>query len=60
MATKVCMVKLVFPVVMYKFKSWTIKKAKHQSILKEINPASVHGFTKSRTRLSDWTTMKNE
>ena len=31
--TKFCMVKaIVFPVVMYKCESWTIKKAKHQRI----------------------------
>ena len=31
--TKVCIVKaMVFPVVMYGCKSWTIKKAEHQRI----------------------------
>ena len=31
--TKVCLVKaMVFPVVMYEFESWTIKKAEHQRI----------------------------
>ena len=31
--TKVCLVKaMVFPVVMYKCESWTIKKAEHQRI----------------------------
>ena len=31
--TKVCMVKaLVFPLVMYGYESWTIKKAEHQGI----------------------------
>ena len=31
--TKVCLVKaMVFPVVMYTYKSWTIKKAEHQRI----------------------------
>ena len=31
--TKVCIVKaMVFPVVKYDFKSWTMKKAKHQRI----------------------------
>ena len=31
--TKVCLVKaMVFPVVMYGFKSWTIKKAEHRRI----------------------------
>ena len=31
--TKVCLVKaLVFPVVMYGYESWTIKKAGHQRI----------------------------
>ena len=31
--TKVCIVKaMVFPVVMYGFASWTIKKAEHQRI----------------------------
>ena len=31
--TKVCIVKaMVFPVVMYRCKSWTIKKAEHQII----------------------------
>ena len=32
-AKKVCLVKaMVFPVVMYRLESWTIKKAKHQRI----------------------------
>ena len=31
--TKVCIVKaMVFPIVMYRSASWTIKKAEHQSI----------------------------
>jgi len=31
--TKVCIVKaMVFPVVMYRFESWTIKKAEHRRI----------------------------
>ena len=31
--TKVCLVKaMVFPVVMYGYDSWTIKKGKHQRI----------------------------
>ena len=31
--TKVCIVKaMVFPVVMYRYESWTIKKAEHQRI----------------------------
>ena len=31
--TKVCLVKaMVFPVVMYGFESWTVKKAEHQRI----------------------------
>ena len=31
--TKVCIVKaMVFPVVMYRYESWTIKKAGHQRI----------------------------
>ena len=31
--TKVCLVKaMVFPVVMYRYKSWTLKKAEHQKI----------------------------
>ena len=31
--TKVCLVKvMVFPVVMYRYQSWTIKKAEHQRI----------------------------
>ena len=31
--TKVCLVKaMVFPVVMYGYESWTIKKAEHQRI----------------------------
>ena len=50
LSAKVCLVKaMVFPVVMYGFESWTIKKAEdrrtdaferrsNQSILKEINP----------------------
>ena len=33
LTTKVCLVKaMVFPVVMYGFESWTIKKAEHQII----------------------------
>ena len=33
LSTKVCLVKaMVFPVVMYGFESWTIKKAEHQRI----------------------------
>ena len=33
LATKVCLVKaMVFPVVMYGCKDWTIKKAEHQRI----------------------------
>ena len=33
LSTKVCLVKaMVFPVVMYGCKSWTIKKAEHQRI----------------------------
>ena len=33
MPTKVCLVKaIVFPVVMYRCESWTIKKAEHQRI----------------------------
>ena len=33
MPTKVCLVKaIVFPVVMYGCKSWTMKKAEHQGI----------------------------
>ena len=29
--TKVCIVKaIIFPVVMYRYESWTIKKAEHQ------------------------------
>ena len=33
MPTKVCLVKaMVFPVVMYGFESWTIKKAEHRRI----------------------------
>ena len=31
--TKVCMIKaMVFPVVTYGYKSWTVKKAEHQRI----------------------------
>ena len=31
--TKVCLVKaMVFPVVMYEWESWTVKKAEHQRI----------------------------
>ena len=31
--TKVCIVKaMIFPVVMYRYESWTIKKAEHQRI----------------------------
>ena len=30
--TTVCLVKAVFPVVMYESESWTIKKAEHQRI----------------------------
>ena len=58
--TKVCLVKaMVFPVVMYGYESWTIKKAEHrrirvpwtarrsnQSILKEISPGcSLEGLS---------------
>ena len=33
MLTKVCIVKvMVFPVVMYRHESWTIKKAEHRRI----------------------------
>ena len=33
LSTKVCLVKaMVFPVVMYRYESWTIKKAEHQRI----------------------------
>ena len=33
LSTKVCLVKaMVFPVVMYRYDSWTIKKAEHQRI----------------------------
>ena len=33
LSTKVCLVKaMVFPVVMYGYESWTIKKAEHQRI----------------------------
>ena len=33
MPTKVCIVKaMVFPVIMYRHESWTIKKAEHQRI----------------------------
>jgi len=33
LTTKVCLVKaMVFPIVMYECKSWTIKKAEHQRI----------------------------
>ena len=33
LTTKVCLVKaIVFPVVMYGYESWTIKKAEHQRI----------------------------
>ena len=33
LATKICLVKaMVFPVVMYRCESWTIKKAEHQRI----------------------------
>ena len=33
LSTKVCLVKaMIFPVVMYGFESWTIKKAEHQRI----------------------------
>ena len=42
--TKVCLVKpMVFPVVMYGYESWTIKKA--ESILKEISPEYSLGRT---------------
>ena len=34
LSTKVCLVKaMVFPVVMYRCESWTIKKAEHQRIV---------------------------
>ena len=33
MSTKVCLVKaMVFPVVMYRWESWTVKMAEHQRI----------------------------
>ena len=33
LSTKVCLVKaMVFPVVMYGYESWTVKKAEHQKI----------------------------
>ena len=33
LSTKVCLVKtMVFPVVMYRWESWTIKKAEHRKI----------------------------
>ena len=33
LSTKVCLVKaMVFPVVMYGYESWTVKKAEHQRI----------------------------
>ena len=36
--TKVCLVKaMVFPVVMYGYESWTVKRS-NQAILKEIGP----------------------
>ena len=32
--TKVCLVKaMVFPVVMYGYESWTVKKAEHQEFM---------------------------
>ena len=32
--TKVCLVKaVVFPIVMYEYESWTIKKAEHQRMV---------------------------
>ena len=34
LSTKVCLVKaMVFPVVMYGYKSWTIKKAEHIELM---------------------------
>ena len=33
LSTKVCLVKaMVFPIVMYRCESWTVKKAEHQRI----------------------------
>ena len=32
LSTKVCLVKAIFPVVMYGCESWTVNKAKHQRI----------------------------
>ena len=50
MPAKVCLVKaMVFPVVMYGFESWTIKKAEHYRIdtfeLKEIQPVYPKGIS---------------
>ena len=34
LSTKVCLVKaMVFPVVMYGFESWTIKKGEHKKLM---------------------------
>ena len=65
MLTKICIVKaMVFPVVMYRNKIWTIKKAKHQRIdafkLDEQDKedskgtASEVGLCPSRGRMERW------
>ena len=34
LSTKFCLVKnMVFPVVMYRFESWTIKKSEHRELM---------------------------
>ena len=52
--TKVYLVKaMVFPVVIYGWNSWTIKKARELVMDREAWRAAIHGVAKSRTQLSD-------
>ena len=64
--TKVCIVKaMVFPAVMYRCESWTIRKSEHQRMDMNLSKlwdtvkdkegwrAAVHWVAKSQTRLRD-------
>ena len=64
--TKVCIVKaMVFPAVMYRCESWTIRKSEHQRMDMNLSKlwdtvkaregwrAAVHGVTNSQTQLSN-------